>query len=75
MQFENKKTIFMLTVFIVLGSITMSHAAAAVEWDVERTLQLKSEPIDVTVESSSELWLRGLRRLAVNSGTESVSES
>jgi hypothetical protein len=49
MQFENKKTIFMLTVLIVLGSITMSHAAAAVEWDVEQTLQLKSEPIDVAV--------------------------
>jgi DNA-binding beta-propeller fold protein YncE len=49
MQFENKKTIFMLTVFIVMGSVTMSHAAAAVEWDVEQTLQLKSEPIDVAV--------------------------
>jgi DNA-binding beta-propeller fold protein YncE len=37
------------TVLIVLGFITMSHAAASVEWDVEQTLQLKSEPIDVAV--------------------------
>ena len=49
MQFKNKKTMFVFTVLIVLGSITMSHAAASVEWDVEQTLQLKSEPIDVAV--------------------------
>ena len=49
MQFKNKKTMFVLTVFIVLGSITMSHAAASVEWDVEQTLQLESQPIDVAV--------------------------
>ena len=49
MQFKNKKTMVLLTGFIVLGSITMSYAAAAVEWDVEKTLQLKSEPIDVAV--------------------------
>jgi DNA-binding beta-propeller fold protein YncE len=48
MQFKNKKTIFVLTVLILLGSITMSHAAG-VEWDVAQTLQLKSEPIDVAV--------------------------
>ena len=49
MQFKNKETIVVFTVLIVLGSMTMSHAAASVEWDVEKTLQLKSEPIDVAV--------------------------
>jgi DNA-binding beta-propeller fold protein YncE len=51
MQFKNKKTIVVFTVLIVLGSMTMSHAAASVEWDVEKTLQLKSEPIDVAVST------------------------
>lgn len=49
MQFINKKTIVVFTILIVLGSMTMSYAAASVEWDVEKTLQLKSEPIDVAV--------------------------
>ena len=49
MLFKGKGTIILSTVLIVLGSITMSHAAASVEWDVEKTLQLESEPIDVTV--------------------------
>jgi DNA-binding beta-propeller fold protein YncE len=49
MQLNNKKTMVVLTVLIVLGSITMSAAAAAVEWEVQKTLQLKSEPIDVAV--------------------------
>ena len=49
MQFINKKTIVVFTILIILGSMTMSYAAASVEWDVEKTLQLKSEPIDVAV--------------------------
>ena len=49
MQFINKKTVFLLAVLIVLGSITMSHAATDVEWEVQKTLQLESEPIDVAV--------------------------
>ncbi len=49
MQFKNKKTVFLLAVLIVLGSITMSHAATDVEWEVQKTLQLESEPIDVAV--------------------------
>ena len=49
MQLKNKKTIVVLTVSIVLGSITMSHAAASVEWNVQKTLQLESAPIDVAV--------------------------
>jgi DNA-binding beta-propeller fold protein YncE len=49
MQIKKTKTIIVFSVLIVLGSMTMSHAAAAVEWDVEQTLQLKSEPIDVAV--------------------------
>ena len=49
MQFKNKKTIILFAGLILLGSITMSYAAASVEWDVEKTLQLKSEPIDVAV--------------------------
>jgi DNA-binding beta-propeller fold protein YncE len=49
MQFKNTKTIVVITVLIVLGSITMSHAAASVEWNVQKTLQLESAPIDVAV--------------------------
>ena len=49
MQLKNKMTIVVFSVLIVLGSMTLSHAAASVEWDVEKTLQLKSEPIDVAV--------------------------
>jgi DNA-binding beta-propeller fold protein YncE len=49
MQFKNKKTIVVLTISIVLGSITMSHAAASVEWNVQKTLQLESAPVDVAV--------------------------
>ena len=49
MQFKNKKTIILFSGLILLGSITMSFAAASVEWDVEKTLQLESEPIDVAV--------------------------
>jgi len=49
MQLKNRMTIVLLTVLIVLGSFAMSHAAASVDWDVEKTLQLKSEPVDVAV--------------------------
>ena len=49
MQFKNTKTIVVITVLIVLGSITMSHAAASVEWNVQKTLQLESAPIDLAV--------------------------
>jgi hypothetical protein len=51
MQFKNKKTIVVLTISIVLGSITMSHAAASVEWNVQKTLQLESAPVDVAVSA------------------------
>jgi DNA-binding beta-propeller fold protein YncE len=49
MQFKDKKIIVLLTVLIVLGSITMSYAAASVEWGVLKTLQLESAPIDVAL--------------------------
>ena len=39
----------MLSVLIVLACATMSYAAVAVEWEVQKTLQLKSDPIDVAV--------------------------
>jgi hypothetical protein len=50
MQINNKKAMLVLTVLIVLGSVTMSYAAA-VEWEVQKTLQLKSDPIDVAISS------------------------
>ena len=49
MQVKKTKTIIVFSVLMVLGSVTMSHAAASVDWDVEKTLQLKSEPVDVAV--------------------------
>ena len=47
MQFKNKKTKVLLAVLILVGSITMSYAATGVDWEVQKTLQLESEPIDV----------------------------
>ena len=44
-----KQTIAQLIIAIVLGSITMSYAAASVEWDVLKTMQLEAAPIDVAV--------------------------
>ena len=49
MQINNKKTLVVLSVLIVLACATMSYAAVAVEWEVQKTLQLKSDPIDVAV--------------------------
>jgi len=49
MPYKDKKIIALLTVLIVLGSITMSYAAASVEWNVQKTLQLESAPIDVAL--------------------------
>ena len=49
MQVKKTKTIIVFSVLMVLGSVTMSHAAASVDWGVEKTLQLKSEPVDVAV--------------------------
>ena len=49
MQLTNKKTMVLLAALILLGSISMSDAAAGVEWEVQRTLQLESEPVDVAV--------------------------
>jgi DNA-binding beta-propeller fold protein YncE len=49
MKWKNTKTIAQLGIAIVLGSITMSYAAASIEWNVQKTLQLESEPIDVAV--------------------------
>ena len=49
MQLNNKKIVVMLTISIVIAFISMGHGDTSVEWDVEKTLQLKSEPIDVAV--------------------------
>ena len=49
MQLKITKPIVLFSVLIVLGSMTMIHAATSVEWDVQKTLNLKSEPIDVAV--------------------------
>ena len=49
MLFKKTNAIVVFTVLMLLGSVTMSYAAASVEWDVEKTMQLESEPIDVAV--------------------------
>ena len=49
MRWKNTNTITQLIIALVLGSITMSYATASVEWNVQKTLQLESAPIDVAV--------------------------
>ena len=49
MKGKNTKIIAQLIIVIVLGSITMSYAAASVEWNVLSTMQLEAAPINVAV--------------------------
>lgn len=55
MKWKNIKTIIQLIIVIVLGSITMCYAAASVEWNVLKTLQLEAAPIDVAVSPDGKL--------------------
>jgi DNA-binding beta-propeller fold protein YncE len=49
MKWKNTKTIAHLIIVIVLGSITMSYAAATVDWNVLNTMQLEAAPMNVAV--------------------------
>lgn len=49
MKFKNIKTIAQLIIVVVMGSITMSYAAGSVEWNVLKTMQLETAPIDVAL--------------------------
>jgi DNA-binding beta-propeller fold protein YncE len=49
MQLKNKRTMVLLAVLILGGPITMTYATSGAEWEVQKTLQLESEPIDVAV--------------------------
>jgi DNA-binding beta-propeller fold protein YncE len=49
MQLKNKRTMVLLAVLILGGTITMTYATSGAEWEVQKTLQLESEPIDVAV--------------------------
>ena len=55
MKLKNIKTIVQLIIVIVMGSITMCYAAASVEWNVLKTLQLDAAPIDVAVSPDGKL--------------------
>ena len=55
MKWKNIKTIVQLIIVIVMGSITMCYAAASVEWNVLKTLQLDTAPIDVAVSPDGKL--------------------
>ena len=55
MKLKNIKTIVQLIIVIVMGSITMCYAAASVEWNVLKTLQLDTAPIDVAVSPDGKL--------------------
>ncbi|MBW2365098.1 MAG: hypothetical protein JRF25_08545 [Deltaproteobacteria bacterium] len=55
MKLKNIKTIAQLIIVIVMGSITMCHAAASVEWNVLKTIQLEAAPIDVAVSPDGKL--------------------
>ena len=49
MKLKNLKTIAQLIILVVMGSITMSYAAGSVEWNVLKTMQLETAPIDVAL--------------------------
>jgi hypothetical protein len=49
MKLKNIKTIAQLIIVVVMGSITMSYAAGSVEWNVLKTMQLETAPIDVAL--------------------------
>ena len=55
MKWKNIKTILQLIIVIVMGSITMCYAAASVEWNVLKTLQIDAAPIDVAVSPDGKL--------------------
>ena len=55
MKWKNIKTIAQLIIVIVMGSITMCYAAASVEWNVLKTLQLEAAPIDVALSQDGKL--------------------
>ena len=55
MKWKNIKTIVQLIIVIVIGSITMCYAAASVEWNVLKTLQLEAAPIDVALSQDGKL--------------------
>jgi hypothetical protein len=55
MKLKNIKPIVQLTIVIVMGSITMCYAAASVEWNVLKTLQLEAAPIDVALSQDGKL--------------------
>ena len=49
MRMKNKSAMVRLAIFIIIGWVTMSYAAGGVEWEVQKTLELSSEPIDIAV--------------------------
>ena len=55
MKWKNIKTIAQLIIVILMGSVTMCHAAASVEWNVLKTMQLEAAPIDVAVSPDGKL--------------------
>jgi DNA-binding beta-propeller fold protein YncE len=55
MKWKSIKTIVQLIIVIVMGSITMCYAAASVEWNVLKTLQLEAAPLDVAVSPDGKL--------------------
>ena len=55
MQLKNIKAIVQLIIVIVMGTTTVCYAAASVEWNVLKTLQLEAAPIDVAVSPDGKL--------------------
>ena len=55
MKWKNIKTTVQLIIVIVLGSTTMGYAAASIEWNIQKTLQLELAPIDVAVSPDGKL--------------------
>lgn len=49
MKLKNIQTIALFIILVVMGSITTSYAAGSVEWNVLKTMQLETAPIDVAL--------------------------
>ncbi len=51
MKWEKAKSVVSLTILIILGWSVNGFAFKSVEWNIQNTLQLGAEPIDVAITS------------------------
>ena len=55
MKLNDLIAIAKLSIVIMMGSVTICHATASVEWNVLKTIQFEEAPIDVTASLDGKL--------------------